>query len=655
VATRVRGCQGGLKLVRRECLRQLDLRSDSVFIGAELMSKARRRGLSVVAIDATVAATESGAEHGSGRSTVAWALLRELLVFWWTMILFPGEDRASAATSPTGVRLWHVWLLTAVASLLFFVRLTFPLVEPDEARYALIGAGMIDSGNLLIPMREGAAYLDKPPLLYWVTVVSYRVLGVHDYAARTVTALAGLGTFLATYWIGRHMVGDRGALLGALMLLLSLGFVLASRFLIMDGLLTFFTTVALLSLYLAARGAALRYGWWLLAAAACGLGVMSKGPVAIVLAVPPVLAWRWLTAAGARIRLPDWLCFALAAGAIAAPWYVAVAIHDPGFVKYFFWDHHVKRFLTDFNHVAPWWFYGFVLFLGMFPASILLPVLGGYLFRRTPALASRRAPAQGFLLLAGLWTLVFFSLSTGKLAPYILPATPPLCLLLGAMLDVAVLSEVSDPFMTLMRRWIPFHGTRIALIAGVTVGIADFVVNRGEPDQWLESGLLIFGSVTLFYYVSRKAFAARPARWFAAAGVPLVILTIGLVDIYPSLATKRSLAVRVARLRESAPETPIVFYGRVEDSLMFYNRDTQVGLFNIEQVEQVRQYLASHPRALLISQAGYVAQLRAQLPSSITLEEQPTSRGKLYVSSSSAVSALGQPEAWARREGDSRR
>ena len=91
-----------------------------------------------------------------------------------------------------------------------FTRLTFPLIEPDEARYALIAASMIDSGDLLVPQREGSWYLDKPPLLYWMTVASFWAFGVHDYSARTVTALAGLGTLLTTYFAGRHMIGRCG-------------------------------------------------------------------------------------------------------------------------------------------------------------------------------------------------------------------------------------------------------------------------------------------------------------------------------------------------------------------------------------------------------------------------------------------------------------
>ena len=218
------------------------------------------------------------------------------------------------------------------------------------------------------------------------------------------------------------------------------------------------------------------------------------------------------------------------------PWFAAVAMRDPNFVKFFLWEHHVMRFTTNYMHVEPWWFYGMVLVPGMFPATLLLPILGTYLFRRTPALLACRTPAQGFLLLASVWTLLFFSLSTGKLAPYILPAVPPLCLLLGAMVDTAVLSEINDTFMTRMRRWIPFHGTRIALIAGVVLGVADYIINREKPHQLLESLLVIAASCCLYWYVSRASFALRPARWPMTAAVPLVLLMLGMVDIYPTIA-----------------------------------------------------------------------------------------------------------------------
>ncbi len=530
-----------------------------------------------------------------------------------------------------------------MGAILLFTRLTFPLIEPDESRYALIAAGMLDSGDWLVPAREGSVYLDKPPLLYWLTLASYHVLGVHDYAARMVTALAGMGTLLATYFVGRRLVGARAALVGGALLLMSLGFLLASRFLIMDGLLTCFTTLTLLSMYAATQDSRLRIGWWLAASIACGLGVMTKGPIALVLTIPPLFAVNWLRSDGAKIRLRDWLLFGVGVTAIALPWFIAVAIREPSFLRYFFWEHHVMRYTTNMVHVEPWWFYGVALVVGMAPASFLLPILPIYLFRRDRSLAACRTRSQGFLLLTGVWTVGFFSLATGKLAPYILPALPPLCLLLGAMLDAAVLNEISDAFMTRMRRWIPYHGTRCALIAAVVLGVADYIVDQGEPDQWAESILLIAGAVVLYWYVSRRVFAERTARWYAAAAIPLVLMGVGLIDIYPTIATKRSLAMQVATLRHAQPgQTPgLVCYGRYEDSLVFYNRDTSIPLFNIEQINEINSYFQTHSRVLILSQEDYIPKLREQLPANVTITEQPMSRGKLFMAETTTTTAAG--------------
>lgn len=641
LGTNVRDCNGALKLFRREVLEQLAPQSDTLFINAELLSKARRQGLAVVEIDVADRKRAAGAPPIAPRQ--ALALLGELAASWWNTIMFPTADTGPNDANST-VCPWHVALLMVVAVFFLFARLTFPLIEPDEARYALIATGMLDSGDWLIPTREGTHYLDKPPLLYWLTLTSYHILGVHDYAARMVTALAGLGTILATFWMGRRLVGERGALLGALMLLLSFGFALSSRFLIMDGLLALFTTATMLSLYLATRGPRLHAGWWLFASLACGLGVMTKGPVTLVLTLPPLVASRWLTREGAKVRLRDWAWFGAGIAAIALPWFIAVAIRQPGFLRYFFWEHHVMRYTTNLVHVEPWWFYGMVLAIGMFPASLLLPILAGYLFRRTPALLNCRTRSQGYLLLSAVWIIGFFSLSTGKLPPYILPALPPLGLLLGAMLDLAIATPINDTFMTRMRRWVPFHGTRLALIGGVILGVADFIVDGGESNQWIECSLLVVGSIVLYWYVSRRSFANNPARWWFAAAVPLALMVVGFVDIYPTIATKRSLAAQVAQFRGEGNngKTPIICYGRYEDSLMFYNRDTEIRLFNIEQVDEITAYLRAHPRVLILSQEDYVPTLREQLAEEVSINEREFSRGKLFLSVSSV--ANGQTE-----------
>jgi hypothetical protein len=196
-------------------------------------------------------------------------------------------------------------------------------------------------------------------------------------------------------------------------------------------LLALWATLALLAAFEAVRGERLRWGWWLLSAAACGLGVLTKGPVALVLLAPPLWLQRRLTGRGCRVGLDALAAFALLLAALTVPWYVAISQRVPGFARTFFWEHNVQRFLTGMAHQRGVWFYGPVVLAGLLPASLLaLPFLR-FLLSGDGAVAGRRTAELGFMLLAGGWVVAFFTASTCKLATYVLPAFPPLALALG--------------------------------------------------------------------------------------------------------------------------------------------------------------------------------------------------------------------------------
>ena len=97
------------------------------------------------------------------------------------------SDRARVLSHPPTLPLSHTVTLLLAAAALFFGRLNCPLLEPDEARYAEIPRQMLAEGKLLVPVLHGQPYLDKPPLLYWLVMGSYRLFGVHDWSARLVS------------------------------------------------------------------------------------------------------------------------------------------------------------------------------------------------------------------------------------------------------------------------------------------------------------------------------------------------------------------------------------------------------------------------------------------------------------------------------------
>jgi 4-amino-4-deoxy-L-arabinose transferase-like glycosyltransferase len=318
-------------------------------------------------------------------------------------------------------------------AVLLYPSLSFPLFEPDEGRYAEIPREMLARGEWVVPYLHGAAYLDKPPLVYWLVMGCYALCGVHDWAARLVPALAVHGCVLVTYLLGRRSLGERAGFWGALALALAPGFTGMGRLLLLDGVLTLLVLLAVLCAFEAVSKGKLAAPWWVAAALAGGLGVLAKGPVAVLLVVPPLWLHNRLTGVVGPGRRA-WVVFVAVVLAVALPWYAAVCRRTPDFAQHFLWEHNVVRFLTPFDHQRPVWFYGPVLLLGLLPGTLLLVPFVRFLVSNDPEVQGRRSPELGFQLLAGGWCVLFFSLSGCKLPTYVLPAFPPLCLALGCFI-----------------------------------------------------------------------------------------------------------------------------------------------------------------------------------------------------------------------------
>ena len=191
LGTRVRDCDCALKVFHREALPDLMPETNTFFVNAEMLTKARQRGLEVA---------EVGVRHRPrlrGESKVSLCevprIFAALLKFWWSRVLFAGDDSSTSPmrqrelpSSPRGRSgLVGLSLIMLIAVTLFFLRLRAPLLEPQEPRYAEIPRQMLSEGRWLVPVLHGEPYLDKPPLLYWLVMGSYSVFGVHDWVAQS--------------------------------------------------------------------------------------------------------------------------------------------------------------------------------------------------------------------------------------------------------------------------------------------------------------------------------------------------------------------------------------------------------------------------------------------------------------------------------------
>jgi 4-amino-4-deoxy-L-arabinose transferase-like glycosyltransferase len=321
---------------------------------------------------------------------------------------------------------------------------------------------MLQNGEWVVPTLQGEPYLDKPPLMYWLVALSYRVLGVSPESARLVPALCVHLTILAVYLLGRRSIGERASFWAAVLLAVAPGYVSIARLLLLDGLLVLCVTLSVLCGFEAVRAGRLKLGWWVAAAIASGLGFLTKGPISEVLLFVPLWAFGWLHRTQSETRNAErgtrsdsecenvsgesqattsfppgkvrWFHYALFFAIVVAvnmPWYVAIYLREPAFLKHFFWEHNVLRFVRPFDHLQPVWYYAPILLGGLLPGTILLAAYAWKLATGGPDSAATRSPAGGFWLLAGGWCVFFFSCSGSKLPTYVLPAYPFLCLAVG--------------------------------------------------------------------------------------------------------------------------------------------------------------------------------------------------------------------------------
>lgn len=306
-----------------------------------------------------------------------------------------------------------------------------PLLLPDEGRYVGVAWEMLRSGDWSTPTLDGLPYFHKPPLFYWVTAASMALFGAGDWAARAAPLLGAWAGAMATFVFVCRWWGVRLASLALSALLAMPLFYLAAQFANLDMLVAGCITATIVLLAHAALSfeSGIEHRPALIAGyAAAALGLLAKGLIGVLFPVLVVGGWlvlekRWRTL-WALLSLPG----ALVCAGIAAPWFIVMQARFPGFLDYFFIVQHFKRFATGgFNNVQPWWFFVAVLALLSLP---WLAWLRPHVVRDGLSDPTRRSLRRLMWLWAGT-VVVFFSLPQSKLIGYILPALPPLAVLLA--------------------------------------------------------------------------------------------------------------------------------------------------------------------------------------------------------------------------------
>ncbi len=424
---------------------------------------------------------------------------------------------------------------------------------------------MAETGDWVTPRLYGQPWFEKPILYYWTAAIGFLLHLPAEWAARLPSALAALAAAIAIGWLAKKHYGGSAvsmaspALLAPIVFATSVAAIGFARAATPDML---FSAAIALAMACAAtvfrRAGALREAEGdaivaqrgdrtslLLFGVFLGLGVLAKGPAAIVLAGGTIVIWAAVTKAWrVAFRLVHPIAIA-AFCVIALPWYAICARRNPDFLRVFLWQHNIQRYATPmFQHRQPFWYFAPIVLLALLPWTVLLwPVLQEGL--RLPREKSWAGSPGFFFACWAVWPIVFFSFSQSKLPGYILPAIPALALV-SAVALARVISENGLRSRVLM---MAIGGTWLVICLAAV--LSSFRAKEPRGLEYVDFGRLVmapglFGGLIALAVAAVlvvAAFRARPATAIllcavlAAAAVEIASLKI-LPALDPALSAR---------------------------------------------------------------------------------------------------------------------
>lgn len=456
---------------------------------------------------------------------------------------------------------WVAWLVLAIAW--FATVQVRPMFDPDEGRYAEIPREMAVTGDWLTPRFDGLKYFEKPPLQYWATAAAYTVFGEHEWTSRLWTVALAFACLPMVFGWTRRLYGQNAALAALVALCVSPYFGIIGHLNLLDAAFSFWLTGAVFAFTLAQSspvGSRDERRWMLVAWVTAALAVLSKGIVVGVLTVASLVLYSLLERDSRPWkRLHAWVGVPLFL-LVAAPWFIAVSLRNPDFPEFFFVHEHFARFLTTVHQrVEPWWFFLPPLLLGVLPwgfASVRASVRAWRASGPTPEFKPLR-----FLLIFALFTLVFFSMSGSKLAPYIQPLFPPLAVLVG----VCVAGSA-----TFMRNTAVITASLVALV-GVGLLIYSAIHNSFVPQGaivWTAAGLVFMLVAVVMTWMRQRPGEIAPAVAIAAAGAFAWQAFMTALGIVPPARSARDLVAEAQPFVH--PQTALYSIGQYRETISPY-------------------------------------------------------------------------------------
>lgn len=248
--------------------------------------------------------------------------------------------------------LWHIGL--------------YPLINPDEGRYAEIPREMLANKNFITPYLNGVLYFEKPALQYWITAFFMYIFGENEFAVRLFPALCALGGIYLTGYLATKMFNRQTGFLASIILGSSFLYLIIASLNILDMAISFFITLSMVSYYQFSTTLKSKYLYIFYASMA--FGTLTKGLIAIILTFAIIFCYCLFTKNFKLLIKSISFIGILIFLVICVPWFYLVCKDNPDFFYFFFIHEHFLRYLTKIHHrYHPFYFFIPCIILGIFP------------------------------------------------------------------------------------------------------------------------------------------------------------------------------------------------------------------------------------------------------------------------------------------------